>query len=276
MDDLNQKLQQIKWLKDIGIEYYCSDKKDSNILPVDELKIDSKITDVPKQEEKQNKNILQTTIQHVQKEIKEEGAVAETRQLADNAKTIGDLRSAVENFDGCDLKKFATNTVFSDGVPDAKILLVGEAPGATEDQQGVPFCGESGQLLDKMLACIGLSRKKNIYITNTIFWRPPGNRRPTNDETDMCKPFVEKHIALIKPKLIILVGGTATSTLLGKEEGVTKLRKSYYSYSNKYLSQPIQTTAIFHPAYLLRQPAKKKDSWYDLLRIQQFVEENIL
>ena len=184
-----------------------------------------------------------------------------------------DLINIVEKFDGCRLKDFASNTVFSDGVQNAKILLIGEAPGATEDEQGIPFCGESGFLLDKMLETIGLSRKQNIYITNTIFWRPPANRRPTPEEIETCKPFVEKHIALLNPELIILIGGTATASLLGKKENISDIRKNYYSYTNQYLEKPILTTALFHPAFLLRQPSKKKDTWFDLLKIRDHLQE---
>ncbi|MGL4226485.1 MAG: uracil-DNA glycosylase family protein, partial [Rickettsia sp.] len=166
------------------------------------------------------------------------------RALADKANNIEELRKSLQDFNGCALKKFATNTVFGYGNPEAKIMLIGEAPGSTEDLKGIPFCGESGNLLDNMLHAIGVSRKNNAYITNTVFWRPPANRQPTLEEVDICRPFVEKHIALINPKLIILVGSTAATSLLGKNSGITKIRQEYYFYSNKYLSSPIQTTAI--------------------------------
>ena len=184
------------------------------------------------------------------------------------------MRKIVENFDGCDLKKFANKTVFADGNSKSDIIFIGEAPGASEDEQGIPFCGQSGMLLDNILASIDLSRKKNIYITNTVFWRPPGNRRPTQYEIDVCRPFVEKHVALVKPKLIVLVGATAATSLLGNHSGISNIRKNTYQYNNKYLSNPIQMMAIFHPAYLLRQPLKKKDTWFDIIKIQQFLVEN--
>lgn len=189
-------------------------------------------------------------------------------------KALGDLKIAVMNFNGCDLKKTANNTVFGDGNPDAQIMLIGEAPGAEEDETGIPFCGDSGKLLDNMLASIGLSREKNVYITNTIFWRPPANRRPTREEIELCRPFVEQHIALIKPKLLILIGSTAVTALLGKDLEITKIRQEYYSYSNKYLKEPIMATALFHPAYLIRQPSQKKQAWYDLLKIKEFIAKN--
>jgi DNA polymerase len=196
-------------------------------------------------------------------------------ESGDDHVTLASLRSAVMNFDGCALKATATNTVFGDGIETAKIMLIGEAPGATEDAQGIPFCGESGKLLDNMILSIGLSRTKNVYITNTIFWRPPGNRAPTDQEIEACRPFVEKHIALIKPELLILVGSTAVTSLIGKHLQISKIRQEYYQYTNKYLDKAIKTTAVFHPAYLMRQPSQKKAMWYDLLRIKDFIEKNI-
>lgn len=189
--------------------------------------------------------------------------------------TLEELKSAVMCFEGCALKQTAISTVFADGLPSAKIMLIGEAPGASEDQQGIPFCGESGKLLDEMIASIGLSRKKNVYITNTIFWRPPGNRQPTTQEIEACRPFVEQHIALIRPKLLILVGGTAVTSLLGPSYQISKIRQEYYFYTNKYLNYNITTTAIFHPAYLLRQPMQKRSAWYDLLKIKEFITKNV-
>ena len=274
MNKLQEKLNQLKWLQQAGIEYYCSEQKDSKISLVTELK------KIPKQPIKTDKlKISPTEITPMPKATKKPKAKEpnqnslKARDLASNAKNLDELKSIVEKFDGCRLKDFASNTVFSDGVQNAKILLIGEAPGATEDEQGIPFCGESGFLLDKMLETIGLSRKQNIYITNTIFWRPPANRRPTPEEIETCKPFVEKHIALLNPELIILIGGTATASLLGKKENISDIRKNYYSYTNQYLEKPILTTALFHPAFLLRQPSKKKDTWFDLLKIRDHLQE---
>jgi len=277
MNKLQEKLNQLKWLQQVGIEYYCSEQKDSKISLVTELK------KIPKQPVTINKpKISHTEITPMPKVAKKQKLKEpnqnslKARDLADSAKTLDELKTIVENFDGCRLKDFASNTVFSDGVQNAKILLIGEAPGATEDEQGIPFCGESGILLDKMLETIGLSRKQNIYITNTIFWRPPANRRPTPDEIETCKPFVEKHIALLNPELIILIGGTATASLLGKKEKISDIRENYYSYTNQYLEKPILTTALFHPAFLLRQPSKKKDTWFDLLKIRDHLREKAI
>lgn len=201
--------------------------------------------------------------------------IDKARKIANNCQTLDELKKAVINFTDCPLKATATNTVFSEGVANSKIMLIGEAPGAQEDLEGRPFCGDSGKLLDLMMQSINLSRKENIYITNTIFWRPPGNRTPTNEEISICRPFVEKHIALIKPKLIILVGSTAGVSLINNKFKLGMARNINYKYSNPYLEQAIDTTAIFHPAYLLRQPSKKKDTWHDLLHLQDYINTNL-
>ncbi|NBX03228.1 MAG: uracil-DNA glycosylase, partial [Alphaproteobacteria bacterium] len=143
--------------------------------------------------------------------------------------------------------------------------------GAEEDMQGIPFCGPSGKLLDKMLAAIGLDRN-TVYISNTVFWRPPGNRQPTPDETNICLPFVEKHIALIAPQLLILSGGTAIHTLLKNDLSVARLRGKFYDYQNEYMAAPIKTALTYHPSYLLRTPAQKRAAWEDLLMMKAYLE----
>lgn len=205
-------------------------------------------------------------------EVKSNISISEPKH--DKQTMLNELRIEVEKFDGCNIKKTANSTVFAEGNIEADVMLIGEAPGATEDAEGVPFCGASGKLLDVMLASIGLSRKTNAYITNSVFWRPPANRRPTTEELELCKPYLERHIAIIKPKLLILVGSTAVESILGKQHKISEIRKNYLEYNNQYLKQPITTTAIFHPAYLLRQPIQKKTSWYDLLKIQKQLDTN--
>lgn len=200
--------------------------------------------------------------------------VAEAQALAASCDSVEALKKAVEGFDGCALKKHATNTVFADGVATADIMFIGEAPGADEDREGIPFCGTSGKLLDKMLAAINLDRAENAYISNTIFWRPPGNRNPNPEELEICRPFVEKHIALVQPKLLVMVGGIAAKTLLGTTEGITRLRSRAHHYHNDLLDSPIPAYALFHPSYLLRQPAHKALAWKDLLAIKQKLESN--
>ena len=165
------------------------------------------------------------------------------------------------------LKRTATNTVFMDGNPAARIVIVGEAPGAEEDRIGRPFVGRAGQLLDRMLAAIGLDRTQ-VQITNVIYWRPPGNRKPTAAETAACLPFVLRHIALARPLVLVLAGGTAASTLLPVTDGITRLRGRWFELAVPGLDASVPTLPIFHPAFLLRTPARKREAWRDLLALK--------
>jgi DNA polymerase len=188
------------------------------------------------------------------------------------AATLAELRAAVAAFDGCPLKFTAMNLVFADGNPEAPVMFLGEAPGEDEDRQGVPFVGVSGKLLDRMLASIGLDRTK-AYISNIIFWRPPGNRTPTDAEIAACLPFTERHIALVKPKVLVLLGGSAAKGLLRTKEGITRLRGKTGSYAQPgWDGPPITTLAMYHPAYLLRQPAAKRQAWADLLLLKGLLD----
>ena len=193
-------------------------------------------------------------------------------ELASQAKTVDDLRAALEGFEGCPLKKTAMNLVFGDGNPEAKIVFIGEAPGADEDRQGVPFVGASGQLLDKMLASIDLDRSK-VFISNTVYWRPPGNRTPHSGEIAVCLPFVERLIELIDPAVLITVGGPATHSLLAQQGSVSKLVGRWFTFETPRMSHPIAATAIYHPAYLLRSPAMKRQAWLNLLDIRRKLDE---
>lgn len=188
------------------------------------------------------------------------------------AETVDDLRQELAVFEGCPLKQTATNLVFSDGNPEASIMLVGEAPGADEDRQGKPFVGVSGQLLDRMLGCIHLDRSK-VYISNVIFWRPPGNRSPTEAELASCLPFIERHIAIINPKLLILLGGVAAKTILRTSEGITKLRGKWQDYRPEdRADMTIPALPVYHPAYLLRQNLAKRQAWDDLCQVNKFLQ----
>lgn len=198
----------------------------------------------------------------------QDSPLSSTSHVASQAKTIEELKTLVENFQECSLKKTATNTVFCDGNPKAKVMVIGEAPGADEDRQGLPFVGLSGKLLDRMFTAIGLDRT-TIYITNIIPWRPPGNRQPTSGEINLCLPFVEKHIELVQPEFLILVGGTAAKSVLQSTDGIMKLRGKWLSYQTSTMAKPISTLATFHPAYLLRAPGQKRLAWLDLLMLQQ-------
>ena len=197
----------------------------------------------------------------------------DARQIAEQCNSLEDLQAALNNYNKISICKTAQNTVFADGKQNANIMVIGEAPGANEDEEGIPFCGMSGKLLDKMFESIGLSRNENLYITNSVFWRPPGNRRPTPEENNICLPFVERHIGLFKPKLIILVGSTAALALLHSIDPITKLRQKFHTYQNRYLPEEIPVAIIFHPSYLLRQPKQKKTTWYDLLKIKENFKE---
>ncbi|HBN21853.1 MAG TPA: uracil-DNA glycosylase [Holosporales bacterium] len=215
-------------------------------------------------------------------QLKETQAYLEdAKKLAQGAKTLSELKTALESFQGCGLKHTAMSTVFADGNAEADIMLIGEAPGADEDRQGLPFVGTSGQLLDNMLYAIGKTRKDDFYIANVIPWRPPGNRPPTSEETRLCLPFIRRHIELKNPKVLIFVGATAAKTLLGTKEGMSKLRGKWFDYSvteeeqgadplsDQKKNQTIPATVLFHPSYLLRSPGQKKHAWADLLKIKK-------
>ena len=194
------------------------------------------------------------------------------RSLAAAAQSIQELRAAVEQFEGCGLKATARTTVFSDGVDTARVLLIGEAPGKDEDEQGKPFVGRSGQLLDRQLGSIGLDRKSNILISNTIYWRPPGNRPPTQGEIAACLPFVERLIQLAKPEVLILAGGVAAQIVLRREEGVMRMRGRKLNYVRDG-TEAVNAMVMLHPAYLLRRPTEKRLAWADLLLLEGWLDE---
>ena len=183
----------------------------------------------------------------------------------DKTKNLDLLRRTIINQKNCDLKKQAKNIVFNDGNPKSKIMLIGEAPGATEDQEGLPFVGRAGVLLDKMLAAINLDRKK-VYISNIINYRPPENRRPTDTEIEKYLPFITKHIEIIEPKILVLLGSTAMNALIGKELVISKMRGKWID--KKFGNCSTSVIVTFHPAFLMRQPAQKKMAWIDLKMIR--------
>ncbi len=191
------------------------------------------------------------------------------RDIAKQANDLSALRAAVASFEGCTLKNTAMNLVFGDGNPAADVMLVGEAPGADEDRQGRPFVGASGQLLDRMFASIGIDRN-SIYLTNVLPWRPPGNRNPTPGEIAVCLPFLQQHIALVSPKILVLVGTVASKTLLRRDkEGILRLRGRWFTYQTEEGIEPIPVLPILHPAYLLRSPLQKGKTWQDLLQLKR-------
>ncbi|MDE0801110.1 MAG: uracil-DNA glycosylase [Rhodospirillaceae bacterium] len=184
------------------------------------------------------------------------------------ATSLKELKAAVEAFEGCALKSTAKSTVFADGNPAGRLMVIGEAPGSDEDRQGLPFIGVAGKLLDRMLSSIGYSRE-TAYIINVIPWRPPGNRNPTPEEVAICAPFLERHVALVKPEVILMVGGLSAKTLLNRPEGITRLRGRWEAVSTPGLEQPIPAIATYHPTYLLRSPQHKRLAWRDLLAVKE-------
>jgi len=229
------------------------------------LEISSCIAPLPRSLEKKDQKELTIKKSKILKEVK--------FSYKNKDKKLKELVEEIKASE-CDLKDVATNTVFSDGHNDSKVMLIGEAPGADEDKIGKPFVGEAGQLLDKMFDCINLSRKKNFYVTNLIFWRPPGNRTPNKEEISICLQLTKKHISIIKPKLLILLGNVASQSILSSNEGINVLRKRENYFIDKDLDLKIPVKAIFHPAYLLKNPIEKKTMWSDLLDIDQFISTN--
>ncbi|MEA2920862.1 MAG: uracil-DNA glycosylase [Bradyrhizobium sp.] len=199
-----------------------------------------------------------------------EAAIISAREAARTAPTLEVLRDLLEKFEGCALKSTATRLVFADGNPRARIMFVGEAPGREEDLEGLPFVGRSGKLLDRMIAAIGLDRS-SAYIANVIPWRPPGNRTPTPQETQICLPFIQRQIELVNPDVLVTLGNPSTQTLLSTREGIMKTRGRWFDYDTG--TRVIRAIATFHPAYLLRSPSYKRMAWQDLRAIAKALEQ---
>lgn len=202
-------------------------------------------------------------------------AAARAAELAAGATSLAGLRAAMAAFDGSPLRETATNLVFADGVPEAGLMLIGEAPGADDDRLGRPFVGVSGQLLDRMLASVGMSRERDFYITNILPFRPPGNRTPTDAEIAVFLPFILRHIELARPRRLVLLGGVAAKALLRSREGITRLRGRWH----EVMIPPdasLPALATLHPAYLLRTPSAKRDAWADLLLLRRTIDEHAL
>ncbi|MFL6812517.1 MAG: uracil-DNA glycosylase family protein [Bradyrhizobium sp.] len=199
-----------------------------------------------------------------------EAAILSAREAARTSPTLDALRALLENFDGCALKATATRLVFADGNPQARIMFVGEAPGREEDLEGLPFVGRSGKLLDRMIAAIGLDRT-SAYIANVIPWRPPGNRTPTPQETQICLPFIQRQIELVNPDVLVTLGNPSTQTLLETREGIMKTRGRWFEYNTG--TRVIRAIATFHPAYLLRSPGYKRMAWQDLRAIAKALQQ---
>lgn len=196
----------------------------------------------------------------------------EARAKARAAKSLDALVGAIRAFDGSPLKASCEQTVVYDGTPGAALMVIGEGPGAEEDRRGLPFVGKAGQLLDKMLLAIGRARTENAFITNVNYWRPPGNRNPEPDELAVCRPFVDRMIELVKPKLIVTAGGVPSVSLLASKDGIMKLRGNEYAYSTPD-GFKVPIVPILHPAYLLRRPQDKSRAWRDLMLVEKLLAE---
>jgi uracil-DNA glycosylase len=198
--------------------------------------------------------------------------VARAQSIAACAATLEDLRAALATFTDCPLAATATNLVFCDGNPASGLVFIGEAPGAEEDLQGKPFVGASGQFLDRMLASIGLDRTQYL-ITNLIPWRPPGNRAPTDAEVLMCLPFLQRHLALLRPRIVVTLGALSTHALIGADTGIRKLRGKWRTLALPGIDPPLRLLPMLHPAYLLRTPGAKREAWQDLLTLKKALQE---
>ena len=222
-----------------------------------------------KKEEKKELSFRQASAHLMQNTIV---STQNAREICAKAQTLQDLKQAALEFDGCALKTTAKSTVFGEGNENAKVMFIGEAPGADEDRVGLPFVGRSGRLLEKMMNAIGL-RREDVYITNVIMWRPPGNRTPTDGEVSICLPFLKRQIELVDPKIIVFLGASAANALLDNTESISKMRGHFLLYETS-AKKNICAIATFHPAFLLRNCAQKAKGWSDFLRILKKLKEN--
>lgn len=271
-------IQALQWHLDHGADETVGNEPLDRTLMA-ELPIKEKATPLKPVSQTQGNGPVANLLQSNDDMMGAAQAIVEAKKNAASCRTIEELAAAIKSFDGLSIKNNATNMVFSDGNPQSHIMIVGEAPGADEDIQGKPFVGVSGQLLDRILACIDLDResddpKRSVYISNILNWRPPGNRTPTQAEIDISLPFIERHIALIQPKLIILCGGVSAKGLLRRSESISKLRNIFHGYQVPAELQtgamaPIAALVTYHPAYLLRTPAQKRAVWADMLAVQE-------
>ncbi|MBQ8465991.1 MAG: uracil-DNA glycosylase [Alphaproteobacteria bacterium] len=261
-EQLNVK-ELLEWYITAGVDAICGDQPwEKNIV----AKVD---TSVQKVENKVSEDIRPATTELAQATVI---ACQNARQQCSKAETLEELKTLVENFEGCSLRLTANKTVFGYGSAHADLLLIGEAPGADEDRSGIPFVGRSGHLLDKMLQAIQIKRE-DCFVTNVLPWRPPGNRTPTEGETAVCLPFLKRQIDLVKPKVILILGGSAANALLDNGESISKLRGKWLEYKISDGTK-IPVLASFHPAYLLRNSGQKAKAWSDLLRVKQKLCEN--
>ena len=273
--------QILEWYLDIGVDECTAD------APVNRLsqRPQKDMQEVVQHTNVQNQNTPLNTVTTFKPVKKSESpplgameAVQDARKRALQCETVEDLRLVVEGFDGCPLKRTAQQTVFEDGNPKARIMILGEAPDTEEDRQGKPFVGQSGQLLDKMFQAIGFSRyaedlQNALYLSNIIYWRPPGNRDATDSEIEICRPFVERHIELVNPDVLVVLGGMPVKTILRTHQGITRLRGKWATFKTPNLALEIPILPMLHPAFLLKSPDRKKYAWQDLLALKAKFEQ---
>ena len=266
MENMNtQELKEIlEWYICAGVEETAGDEPFAQVLPT------KSISPLPARETASQKTQSERPATTVLSQAVND-ACQNARQQCQNINTLEELKKLVEGFDGCALKLTASNTVFGEGSPKARVIFIGEAPGADEDRMGRPFVGKSGQLLDKMMSAVGLNRE-NCYITNVLPWRPPGNRTPTDGEVAVCLPLLLRQIEIIKPDFLFLMGASAAGAVLNVQDSISRLRGHWLEYQGSDGCK-IECLASFHPAYLLRNPAQKAKAWTDFLRLKQKLEE---
>lgn len=258
MDNRQQALEILSWYLEAGVDEVISD------TPTDffaQQKSAAPTTRAAPTQGSPTTTTVQSRVPQAASVLAADDTANSARELAQSCETLEELEAALGKFDGCGLKSTATNLVFGDGAADARLMFIGEAPGRDEDIQGKPFVGRSGQLLDKMMQSIGLERE-NVFTTNVISWRPPGNRTPTPFETAVCRPFIDRQIELVQPEIIVFLGGVAAKEMLDTPTGIMRLRGKWTNFSIG--TQEFAALPTLHPAYLLRQPAQKRLAWHDL------------
>ena len=269
-------IETLQWYESIGVDEALDDHPAKKMTSLDDL-LDKVHADALSHDEHQKQSETKSLFKKEKRPHQKVStsaplgaatATAEAKELAAKCETLDELKQAIIAFEGCTLKHTATNIVYGDGNPESGILLIGEAPGNEEDRSGVPFSGASGQLNDEMLKYIGLTSREQFYIINSLPWRPPGNRAPNASELAMMEPFLIRHIQLVNPKVILFVGGVSAKLCLGEKDGITKLRGKWYDYKIEGIDEAIPARPVLHPAFLLRQPSKKKVAWQDLIEVR--------
>ena len=269
--DPNYLLSALEWhIDNDAQELWVDEPVDRTAIPViNKEKLPTPVTAPQKPQIQNDKAAIELNPEPVMGAAQ---AIIEAQKIVSECDSLEKLQEVISTFEGLSIKNTATNLVFSDGNPKSNIMVIGDAPNADNDSAGKAFQGITGQLLDKIFACIDLGRaqdniEKSIYLTNLLNWRPPGNRTPTQAEIDISLPFLQKHIELIKPKIIICFGATSAKTLMSKTESISKLRGKFYEYNN------IPLIVTYHPTYLIQTPAQKRATWSDILMLQTKIGE---